>query len=100
MAAGHLAAHFSAFFGSWPVSHSVAGQPSRNCVVTTVTNLPGQVSRAIVYVPWVSRIAHTSLTPGHPETATSQEGSLAKEIYVYGPISCPNCSLFLNRSFL
>ena len=30
MAAGHLAGHFSAIVGSGPVSHSVAGQPSRN----------------------------------------------------------------------
>ena len=29
MAAGHFAGHFSAIFGSGPVSHSVAGQPSR-----------------------------------------------------------------------
>ena len=30
MAAGHFAGHFSAVFGFGPVSHSVAGQPSRN----------------------------------------------------------------------
>ena len=30
MAASHFAGHFSAIFGSGPVSHSVAGQPGRN----------------------------------------------------------------------
>ena len=30
MAAGHFAGYFSAIFGFGPVSHSVAGQPSRN----------------------------------------------------------------------
>ena len=29
MAAGHFAGHFSAIFGSEPVSHSVAGRPGR-----------------------------------------------------------------------
>ena len=33
MAAGHFPGHFSAIFGFVPVSHSVAGQPSRKSMV-------------------------------------------------------------------
>ena len=40
-----------------------------------------------IYVPWVPRIAHKSLTPGLPvgRPPRSPEGSPAKKIYVYVP---------------
>ena len=36
------------------------------CLVTSVTGLPVGYPDQKIYVPWVPKIAHTSLTPGHP----------------------------------
>ena len=41
-----------------------------------------------IYVPWVPRIAHRSLTPGHPAgRLPPHRGSPDKKIYVYVPSS-------------
>ena len=36
------------------------------CPVIPVTDLPGRVPEQKIYAPWVPRLAHTTLTFGHP----------------------------------
>ena len=68
--------------------------------VTPVTGPSGRVSgQKDLYVPWVPRIVHETLTPGLPvgRPPRSPEGSPAKKIYVYVPFSFLTTALAINQ---
>ena len=56
MAAGHFVGHFSAIFGSGPVSHSVAGQPSLNNRPSLTFGVHAHQGLGVSTIEWESTV--------------------------------------------